>query len=117
MRGFPGPAWCCPGGAYPDRTTLQFFDAPHLVTGFRLHLVLLAVAALLWLLSATLTAGGQSRATNSYGGAEFLAFCGFGLALIGTLSAYRILAWIAALTERHRSFSFTVMLACAMSLP
>ncbi|WP_327589549.1 branched-chain amino acid ABC transporter permease [Nonomuraea sp. NBC_00507] len=180
-----------PGGAYPDRATLQFFDAPHLVTGFRLHLVLLgtaallprarkpagigvivialvhaafltglgalsiggpvtlaggtlllwasrtaprpewkvpgraiawpalitAFAALLWLVSAMLTAGGQSRATNPYGGAEFLAFCGFGLALVGTLSAYGVLAWLATLTERHRFFSLTILLACAMMLP
>ncbi|TDD14072.1 branched-chain amino acid ABC transporter permease [Nonomuraea diastatica] len=181
-----------PAGAYPDLATLQFFDAPYLVTGFRLHLVLLglaaallprarrsvgigvliialvhtgfligygalsiggpvalvggalvvwsgralpapelklpgravawlallaAFAALLWLVTQTLTAGGQSRATNSYGAAEFLAFCGFGLALIGSLSAYGILTWLAALTERHRLFAFTVMLACALMLP
>ncbi|MGI5286443.1 branched-chain amino acid ABC transporter permease [Nonomuraea polychroma] len=181
-----------PGGPYPDLATLQFFDAPHLVTGFRLHLILLGLvallprarrpagtgvlvialvhmafltglgalsaggpvtlaagallvwsgraagkaptwrlpgrvvawpvllatfAALLWLVSATLTAGGQSRATNPHGGAEFLAFCGFGLALVWTLSAYGVLAWLAALTERHRLFSVTVLLACAMLLP
>ncbi|MFD1933369.1 MULTISPECIES: branched-chain amino acid ABC transporter permease [Nonomuraea] len=181
-----------PGGAYPDRATLQFFDAPHLVTGFRLHLVLLgliailprarkpvgvgviaialvhvwfltvlgtlsiggpvtlaggallvwpgrtvapapvwrlpdravawpvllaAFAALLWLVSATLTAGGQSRATNPYGGAEFLAFCGFGLAVVGVLASYGVLAWIAALAERHRVFSMAVLLACALMLP
>ncbi|WP_162794743.1 branched-chain amino acid ABC transporter permease [Nonomuraea lactucae] len=184
-----------PGGAYPDLATLQFFDAPHLVTGFRLHLVLLglaaallprarkpaaigviaialvhmafltglgalsiggpvtlaagalllwaaraepprprmelktpppavawlvllvAFAALLWLVSATLTAGGQSRATNPYGGAEFLAFLGFGLAVAGVLSAYGVLAWISAMSERHRIFSIAVLLGCALMLP
>jgi branched-chain amino acid transport system permease protein len=183
-----------PGGAYPDLATLQFFDAPYLVTGFRLHLVLMGLAAflprarrivgvgvivialvhtgfltvlgalsiggpvtlaagallvwsswagpatprpewklpgravawpvllaafagLLWLVSEALTAGGQSRATNPYGGAEFLAFLGFGVALLGALSAYGVLSWIAALTERHRWFAFTVMLACALLLP
>ncbi|MGW3349181.1 branched-chain amino acid ABC transporter permease [Nonomuraea rubra] len=180
-----------PGGAYPDLATLQFFDAPHLVTGFRLHLVLLGLAALLpragraagvgvilialvhaaflaalgalslggpvtlaggvllvwlgrkepapewrlpgravawpvlvaafavllWLVSETLTAGGQSRATNPHGGAEFLAFLGFAIGLIRILSAYGVLAWISALAERHRPFSVTILLACAMSLP
>ncbi|MFI0418936.1 branched-chain amino acid ABC transporter permease [Spongiactinospora sp. 9N601] len=187
----PWAAFVLPGGAYPDRATLQFFDAPHLVSGFRLHLVLLglaglagrarrpagigvvviavvhlafliglgapsaggpvalvggallvwrrpavpalslplpgralawpallaAFAGLLWLVSATLTAGGQSRATNPHGGAEFLAFCGFAFALVGVLSAYGVLAWLAALTQRHRIFAFTVMLACALLLP
>ncbi|MEV0620547.1 branched-chain amino acid ABC transporter permease [Nonomuraea sp. NPDC050404] len=180
-----------PGGAYPDLATLQFFDAPHQVTGFRLHLVLLglaaflpgagraagvgvvivalvhtaflavlgalsfggpvtlaagalliwlgrpapapalklpgravawpvlvaAFAALLWLVSATLTAGGQSRATNPHGGAEFLAFLGFAVGLIGILSAYGVLTWISTLAERHRAFGVTVLLACAMLLP
>lgn len=32
-------------GAYPEKATLQFFDAPLEVTGFRFHLLLLAVAA------------------------------------------------------------------------
>ncbi|MFC5825084.1 branched-chain amino acid ABC transporter permease [Nonomuraea insulae] len=187
----PWAAFVLPDGAYPDLATLQFFDAPYLVTGFRLHLVLMGVAAflpraarpvgigviviavvhslylivlgapsiggpvtlagglllvwspkpgpapelrqpgravawpvllaafaaLLWLVSATLTAGGQSRASNPYGGAEFLAFLGFAVALIGILSAYRVLAWIAALSERHRVFSVMVLLACALSLP
>ncbi|MGJ6960572.1 branched-chain amino acid ABC transporter permease [Streptosporangium sp. G11] len=180
-----------PGGAYPDLATLQFFDAPYLATGFRLHLVLLGLAAfaprasrpagvsviivalvhtgfltalgalsfggpvalaggallawlgrgqaapewkppvravawpvlvvafvaLLWLVSATLTAGGQSRATNPHGGAEFLAFLGFAVGLVGILSAYGVLAWLSALAERHRLFSITVLLACAMLLP
>ncbi|WP_186404674.1 branched-chain amino acid ABC transporter permease [[Actinomadura] parvosata] len=180
-----------PGGAYPDLATLHLFDAPHLVTGFRLHLVLLGLAALLpraarpagagvliiafvhtaflaalgavsfggpvalaggallvwqgrrepaprwplpgravvwpalaaafagllWLVSATLTAGGQSRATNPHGGAEFLAFLGFAVALLGILSAYGVLAWLSALAERHRTFSVAVLLGCAMLLP
>jgi branched-chain amino acid transport system permease protein len=33
-------------GAYPAKATLQFFDAPLAVTGFRLHLLLLGLAAL-----------------------------------------------------------------------
>ncbi|SDI28370.1 branched-chain amino acid transport system permease protein [Sinosporangium album] len=188
----PWASTVLPGGAYPDRATLQFFDAPHLVSGFRLHLVLLGVlaallsrarkpagigvavialvhmgfliglgapsiggpvalagglllmwpgltapapelkppgpavarlvllvafAALVWLVSETLTAGGQSRATNPYGGAEFLAFCGLVLALACALSAYGVLAWLAALTDRHRFFAFSVMLVCALALP
>ncbi|MBF8184967.1 branched-chain amino acid ABC transporter permease [Nonomuraea sp. K274] len=188
----PWASMVLPGGAYPDLATLQFFDAPYLVTGFRLHLVLLglaaflpragraagvgvvvialvhtaflttlgalsfggpvtivagalliwlgkpdgpapawrpparalawpilvaAFAALLWLVSATLTAGGQSRATNPHGGAEFLAFLGFAAGLIGILSAYGVIAWISSLAERHRMFSVTVLLACAMLLP
>ncbi|MGW0478872.1 branched-chain amino acid ABC transporter permease [Nonomuraea sp. NPDC003214] len=180
-----------PGGAYPGLATLQFFDAPHLVTGFRLHLLLLglaallprvsraagagaavialvhtaflaalgvlsfggpvtlaggalliwlgrrepaptwklpsralawpilvaAFAALLWAVSAMLTAGGQSRATNPHGGAEFLSFLGFAVGLFGILSAYGVLSWLSALAERHRAFSLTVLLACAMLLP
>ncbi|MGH3757102.1 branched-chain amino acid ABC transporter permease [Actinophytocola sp.] len=33
------------GGAYPDKATLQFFDAPLALTGFRWHVLLLGVAA------------------------------------------------------------------------
>jgi branched-chain amino acid transport system permease protein len=32
--------------AYPDKATLQFFDAPFLVTGFRWHLILLGILVL-----------------------------------------------------------------------
>ena len=34
------------GGAYPEKSTLQFFVAPFGVTGFRLHLLLFGVAAI-----------------------------------------------------------------------
>ncbi|MDF5754554.1 branched-chain amino acid ABC transporter permease [Spongiactinospora sp. TRM90649] len=181
-----------PGGAYPDLATLHLFDAPQQVTGFRLHLVLLAAAVALprarravgfgvvvialvhiafltghgvlsaggpvalaggallvwagrhavpaprpglpgrwaawavlsaafagtlWLVAELLTAGGQSRAANPHGGAEFLAFCGFALALVGALSAYGVWAWLTELAERHRLFAFTVLLGCALALP
>ncbi|SDJ53577.1 branched-chain amino acid transport system permease protein [Actinokineospora alba] len=33
-------------GAYPDKATLQFFDAPFAVSGFRLHTLLLGIAVL-----------------------------------------------------------------------
>lgn len=33
-------------GAYPDKATLQFFDAPFAVSGFRMHTLLLGVAVL-----------------------------------------------------------------------
>lgn len=33
-------------GAYPDKATLQFFDAPFAVTGFRWHLILLGILVL-----------------------------------------------------------------------
>ncbi|MFC5287869.1 branched-chain amino acid ABC transporter permease [Actinokineospora guangxiensis] len=33
-------------GAYPDKATLQFFDAPYLVTGFRLYTALMGIAVL-----------------------------------------------------------------------
>ncbi|GAA3048463.1 branched-chain amino acid ABC transporter permease [Actinokineospora globicatena] len=33
-------------GAYPDKATLQFFDAPYAVSGFRLHVLLLGVVAI-----------------------------------------------------------------------
>ncbi|MGH3864353.1 branched-chain amino acid ABC transporter permease [Actinokineospora sp.] len=33
-------------GAYPDKATLQFFDAPFAVSGFRLHTLLVGVAVL-----------------------------------------------------------------------
>ncbi|SDH86793.1 amino acid/amide ABC transporter membrane protein 2, HAAT family [Actinokineospora alba] len=33
-------------GPYPDKSTLQFFDAPFLVSGFRMHTLLIGVAVL-----------------------------------------------------------------------
>lgn len=33
-------------GAYPDKSTLQFFDAPFALSGFRLHVLLIGVAVL-----------------------------------------------------------------------
>jgi branched-chain amino acid transport system permease protein len=51
-------------GAYPEKATLQFFVAPLGVTGFRLHLVLLALAAIV---TALLTAPGHGRIARALG--------------------------------------------------
>lgn len=202
-------------GPYPDKATLQFFDSPFGVTGFRLHLLLMAVAALvitfvrlpgrtrvlralgwgilaiaavntvfitadggglgaitaadgavafggivgiiggvlvilgaissgvdplphwefslptwaswlalvvtfaavLLLVSATLTAGGLGGAAAPYAGPVFLSFLGATGGLLGALNGVGAVRWVSQLSERHRGFSIIVLLVCAFALP
>jgi branched-chain amino acid transport system permease protein len=79
--------------------------------------LLVAFALLLMLVAATLTSGGQSGAANAYSGAVFLSFLGFVAGLIAALQASGLLTWVSALSERHRGFSVSVLLLCALALP
>ena len=82
------------------------------------RLILLVVFALLLLLvAATLTSGGTGGAANPYAGAVFLSFLGFIGGLAAALQASGLLAWVSALSERHRLFSVGVLLLCALALP
>ena len=49
------------GGAYPEKATLQFFVAPFGVTGFRLHLLLFGIAAVVLALAPVPGRGGILR--------------------------------------------------------
>jgi branched-chain amino acid transport system permease protein len=82
------------------------------------YLVLLvSYAALLYLVSLTLTAGGQGGAANPYAGAMFLSFLGFAAGLLGAMSGAGLLKWVSALSEQHRAFSILVLVLCAVALP
>lgn len=74
-------------GAYPAKATLQFFDAPFALEGFRLHIALLGIAALVVTLAPI---PGRHRALRGLGlGSVALALvnCGFIAAIGGGLGA------------------------------
>ncbi len=79
--------------------------------------LLVSFGALLFLVSMTLTAGGQGGAANPYAGAIFLSFLGFAAGLLAGLSGVGLLKWISALSEQHRWFSILVLVICAFGLP
>ncbi|RSM79393.1 branched-chain amino acid ABC transporter permease [Kibdelosporangium aridum] len=79
--------------------------------------LLVSFGVLLYLVSLTLTAGGQGGAANPYSGPIFLSFLGFGGALIAAAAGLGILKWISRLSEQHRAFSVIVLLLCAFLLP
>jgi branched-chain amino acid transport system permease protein len=79
--------------------------------------LIVAFAGLLWLVSLTLTAGGQGGAANPYAGAMFLSFLGFAAGLLIALSGVGVLKWISALSEQYRWFSILVLVLCACALP
>jgi branched-chain amino acid transport system permease protein len=82
------------------------------------YLVLLvAFAAVLYLVSLTLTAGGIGGAAFPYAGPIFLAFLGFAGGLLGALHGMGITRWVGHLSEDHRAFSIIVLLLCAFALP
>jgi branched-chain amino acid transport system permease protein len=80
-------------------------------------LLLGVIVALLTLVSAVLTSGGQGGAANVYAGAVFLSFLAAAGAGMGALHASGLSSWVAALSERHRGFSIGVLLLCALALP
>jgi branched-chain amino acid transport system permease protein len=76
-----------------------------------------AFAAVLYLVSLTLTAGGIGGAAFPYAGPVFLAFLGFAGGLLGALQGMGVTRLISVLSERHRAFSIVVLLVCAFALP
>ncbi|WP_156756218.1 branched-chain amino acid ABC transporter permease [Actinokineospora pegani] len=79
--------------------------------------LVLAFAAILFLVAETLTAGGRSGVSNPYAGPTFLAFLGMAGGVLGALSGVGVVRWISALSERHRAFSIIILVLCALSLP
>jgi branched-chain amino acid transport system permease protein len=79
--------------------------------------LLVAFAAMLYLVSLTLTAGGIGGAAFPYAGPIFLAFLGFAGGLLGALHGLGITGWVSRLSEEHRAFSIVVLLLCALALP
>jgi branched-chain amino acid transport system permease protein len=79
--------------------------------------LLVCFAALLLLVSYTLTAGGQGGVANPYSGPLFLSFVGFAGGIMAALHGAGVLPWISRLSEEHRAFSIVVLLACALALP
>jgi branched-chain amino acid transport system permease protein len=82
------------------------------------YLVLVvAFAAVLWLVASTLTAGGIGGAADPYAGPIFLAYLGFAGGLLGALHGIGLTGWVSRLSEDHRAFSILVLLLCACALP
>jgi branched-chain amino acid transport system permease protein len=79
-------------------------------------LLIVVFLLLLLLVAAVLTSGGQGGGAG-YAGAIFLSFLGAVGGLMAALSASGLLAWITALTERHRIYSVLLLLATALLLP
>jgi len=97
-------------------------DSPFGLTGFGKRLaawlvLLVAFAAVLWLVAQTLTAGGIGGAAFPYAGPIFLAFLGFAGGLLGALHGIGLTGWVSRLSEQHRPFSIIVLVACAIALP
>jgi branched-chain amino acid transport system permease protein len=81
-------------------------------------LILLVVFAIvLFLVAGVLTSGGQGGVVNPYAGAVFLSVLGALGGAFSALSASGLLAWISAVSERHRVFSVIVLLLVALLLP
>ncbi|MET0135460.1 MAG: hypothetical protein ABW215_17920 [Kibdelosporangium sp.] len=80
-------------------------------------LLLVSFAVLLYLVTLTLTAGGQGGSANPYSGYVFLSFLGFASGLLAALSGLGVLKWLASLSEQHRWFSVAVLVVCAFALP
>jgi branched-chain amino acid transport system permease protein len=80
-------------------------------------LLLVAFLGVLWLVSETLTAGGQGGVSSPYAGPIFLAFLGMAGGLLGALHGVGFTRWLTALSERHRAFSIIVLVLCAVALP
>jgi len=79
--------------------------------------LVVAFAAVLYLVSLTLTAGGIGGAAFPYAGPIFLAFLGFAGGLLGALHGMGVTRLVSRLSEDHRAFSILVLLVCAFALP
>jgi branched-chain amino acid transport system permease protein len=80
-------------------------------------LLLVVFVIVLFLVAAVLTSGGQGGVVNPYAGAVFLSLLGFLGGAFAALAASGLLAWLAAVSERHRTFSVIVILVMALVLP
>jgi len=67
----------------------------------------------LFLVAGVLTSGGQGGVVNVYAGAVFLSVLGALGGAFAALTASGLLAWVAAVSERHRGFSVIVLLLVA----
>lgn len=74
-------------------------------------------AVVLWIVTATLTAGGIGGVANPYAGPIFLAFLGFAGALLAALHGVGVTGWVSRLSEQHRLFSIVILLVCAFAVP
>jgi branched-chain amino acid transport system permease protein len=79
--------------------------------------LIIAFAAVLYLVQLTLTVGGIGGAAFPYAGPIFLAFLGFAGGLLGALHGAGVTGWVARLSEENRAFSIIVLLVCAFALP
>jgi branched-chain amino acid transport system permease protein len=79
--------------------------------------LIVSFGVLLYVVSLTLTAGGQGGAANPYAGAMFLSFLGFIGGLLGAAHGLGILRWMSKLSEQHKVFSVVILVACAFLLP
>jgi branched-chain amino acid transport system permease protein len=84
---------------------------------FEWAVLLVSFAAVLWLVSETLTAGGQAGISSPYAGGIFLAFLGLVGGMLGALHGVGFTGWIKTMSERHKIFSVFVLLVCAAALP
>jgi branched-chain amino acid transport system permease protein len=80
-------------------------------------LLLVVFVLVLFLVAAVLTSGGQGGVVNVYAGAVFLSVLGALGGAFAALSASGLLTWVAAVSERHRTFSVIVLLFVALVLP
>lgn len=96
-------------------------DIPKWKTSLPLPLAYLGLivsfGVLLYVVSLTLTAGGQGGAANPYAGPMFLSFLGFIGGLLGAAHGLGVLRWMSRLSEQHRAFSIVILVACAFLLP
>jgi branched-chain amino acid transport system permease protein len=80
-------------------------------------LLLVVFVIVLFVVAAVLTSGGQGGVVNVYAGAVFLSVLGALGGAFAALSASGLLTWVAAVSERHRTFSVIVLLFVALVLP
>jgi branched-chain amino acid transport system permease protein len=80
-------------------------------------ILVVSFGGLLYLVTLTLTAGGQGGAANPYAGYLFLSFLGFAGGLLAALQGVGAVRWISALSEQYRWFSILVLVLCAFALP
>ncbi|HEY0451652.1 branched-chain amino acid ABC transporter permease [Actinophytocola sp.] len=102
----------------PDWSTQKIFGLTGAAARVAACAVLVvAFAAVLWLVAQTLTAGGIGGAAFPYAGPIFLAFLGFAGGVLGALHGMGITRWVSRLSEENRAFSILVLLLCAFALP
>jgi branched-chain amino acid transport system permease protein len=104
------------GSRQMPRTTLSVIR-PRLPWWAEWLILVVAFAALVVLITETLTAGGHSGVSDPYIGPLFLSYLCAAGGLIGVLWAFGITKWINEMSERHRLFSVAVLVLCALAVP